>query len=260
MRRTLAAALLLCAALLPAKSLAETRTYVSEYAISVLGLPVGASRFETVIGADRYQLTGTLRARGLVALFQPTRGSVSVTGSITGNGIEAADFSLSYVSGDDRQLTEIGFANGGVASTANEPEVRKREDWIAVTAGQLKGAIDPISAMLIRAGSFADVCGRTVRIYDGAMRMDVKLAFVRVIPFSTDGFRGDAVTCRATFEPVSGYNKGRKEIAWLRDNGRMDVSFADMAGNGIYAPVKATVATQIGPARIFATRFEASAR
>jgi hypothetical protein len=110
MRKTLAAALLFCAALPPHNLRAEPRTYESEYAISVLGLPVGTSRFRTTVGPDRYEMTGTLTARGLLAVFQPTSGSVSAVGRIAANDIEARNFTLNYVSGDDTQLTEIGFA------------------------------------------------------------------------------------------------------------------------------------------------------
>lgn len=260
MRRTLVAALFLCAALHPGISRADTTVYRSEYAITVLGLPVGTSRFETEIGPDRYKMTGTMSAKGLLAMFQPTSGSVTVTGQIAADRIEARKFSLKYTSGDDKQLTEIGFANGGVASTVNEPKVKKRKDWIEVTAAQLKGATDPISALLIPANSVGEVCDRTIRVFDGAMRLDVKLTFLRIVPWSVGGQRGDAVTCRATFEPVSGYHEGRKEIAWLRDQGRMDIAFATIEGTGVYAPLRATASTQIGPVRVFATRFEISAK
>ncbi|MAS06867.1 MAG: hypothetical protein CL534_19580 [Ahrensia sp.] len=259
MRRTLAAAFFLCAALHSAISHADTTVYRSDYAITVLGLPVGTSRFKTEIGPDRYTMTGTMSAKGLLAMFQPTSGSVTVTGRIAADRIDARTFTLNYTSGDDKQLTEIGFAKGGVASTVNKPKVKKRKDWIEVTAAQLKGATDPISALLIPAKAPGEVCDRTVRIFDGAMRLDVKLAFQRIVPWSVGGQRGDAVMCRATFEPVSGYHKGRKEIAWLREKGRMDVAFATIEGTGVYAPLRATAYTQIGPVRVYATRFEISA-
>ena len=60
MRRTLAAATILYAALYAQISVAETQTYRSEYNISALGLPIGVTRFETTISPDRYTLTGTL--------------------------------------------------------------------------------------------------------------------------------------------------------------------------------------------------------
>lgn len=47
----------------------------------------------------------------------------------------------------------------------------------------------------------------------------------------------------------------RKEIVWLRDEGRMDVFFAPIAGTRLYAPVKAVISTPVGAVRVCATRF-----
>lgn len=260
MRGALAAAVVSCAALLPDFSLAETRIYRSEYSISAFGLPIGRSTFEAKIAPDAYEMTGTLKARGLLALFQPTTGSVSVNGRIDADRVEARKFTLNYISGDETQRTEIAFSDGGVASTLNEPKVNKRQDWIDVTAAQFKDALDPVSALLLPADTPGEVCNRTLRVYDGAMRLDVRLSYLRTIPFSVSGKSGEAITCRARFKPVSGYNGDRKQIAWLRDKGRMDISFAAVEGTRLYAPLKATVATQVGPVRVFATRFQVSAR
>ena len=51
-----------------------------------------------------------------------------------------------------------------------------------------------------------------------------------------------------------------EEIAWLREKGRMDVAFATIEGTGVYAPLRATASTQIGPVRVYATRFEILAK
>lgn len=258
MHRIRSAILFLCAACPAGPALAETLTYHSEYAISALGLPVGKSSFETVISPDGYSIDGTLKARGLAALFQPTTGTVTIAGDIRDNELTATRFGLDYVSGKERQRTEIGFRGGAVVDTMNDPEPKKRADWIALDPAHLRAAIDPLSALLVPADGPEKVCGRTLPVYDGAMRVDVKLTFLRTVKFSTDGYKGDAVTCHATFEPLSGYRGKRKEIAWLRDEGRMDVSFAPIAGTPLYAPVKAVVATPYGPVRVYATRFGAS--
>ncbi|QKV20139.1 DUF3108 domain-containing protein [Oricola thermophila] len=239
---------------------AETRLYRAEYVVSALGLPVGVSKFESAITRKSYRLTGTLKARGLAALFQPTSGSLVAAGRVGGSGLAARRFTLDYVSGGSRQFTEIAFARGAVARTVNRPRVKKRGDWIEVKAAHLAGALDPISAMLVPAASPRAVCDRTISVYDGAMRADIRLSYLRTVPFSTRGYKGDAVTCRAKFLPVSGYSRSKREVAWMRDKGRIYVSFAPVEGTGFYAPVKAVVQTQIGPVRIHARRFESVAQ
>ncbi|MFZ2099095.1 MAG: DUF3108 domain-containing protein [Oricola sp.] len=253
---TVAAAIFLVSILACLPSRAETRIYRAEYAVSALGLPVGMSRFETAITPRSYTLSGTLKARGLAALFAPTTGSLAAEGRIGRDRVEARTFSLDYVTGGRKQRTEIGFARGAVTRTLNAPEVKKEGGWIEVEARHLSGALDPISALLVPAASARSVCNRTVRVFDGAMRADVKLTYLRTVPFRTAGFKGDAVTCRARFLPVSGYPKGKSEIAWMRDKSRIDIAFAPIAGTGLFAPVSARIGTQIGPVTIYATRFE----
>ena len=82
------------------------------------------------------------------------------------------------------------------------------------------------------------------------------MRYVRTIPFSTRGFKGDAVTCRANFKPVAGYNQSKKDIQWMRDEGFIDISFAPVGNTGIFAPVVAKVKTRLGTATIRAKRFE----
>lgn len=245
-------------ALLVSPARADMLQFRSEYKVTALGLTVGSSRFETTLDAGAYAMSSSFRARGLAALFQKTHGTLSVRGRIDGKAIVPERFVVDYVSGGDGQHTEIGFSGRAVTRTVNQPEVRKKSGWIALRPGDLKNALDPISAALVAAGSPGEVCNRTIRYYDGAMRADLQLSHLRVVPFSTTGFKGDAVTCLARFVPVSGYRGSKREIAWMRDKGRIEISFAPIAGTELYAPVKATVATQIGPVRIHATRFELS--
>lgn len=254
--RRIAALTILLGAPSIASAGAETRSYRSEYSVAALGIPIGVTSFETTITPQSYELNGTLRARGLIALFQPTSGSLTATGRIGHDRVEARDFRLDYISGNDKQHTEIDFSGGAVTRTVNAPEVKKRGGWIEVASSHLKDTLDPISAMLVPASTWRDVCNRTIRVFDGAMRADMKLSFLRVVPFSAKGYKGDAITCRARFVPVSGYPEGKKEVAWMRDKGVIDIAFAPIEGTSLFAPVKAKITTQIGLFTIYATRFE----
>jgi len=100
------------------------------------------------------------------------------------------------------------------------------------------------------------VCDRTIKAFDGAMRLDVKLSYLRTVPFSTRGFKGDAVTCRGRYIPVSGYDANKHDINWMTKNGVIDVSFAPIGTSGFYAPVKAKVKTRLVTLHVRATRFE----
>src|SRR5690606_36082484 len=110
---------------------------------------------------------------------------------------------------------------------------------------------------IIRAKSLEGVCGRTVKMYDGEMRADLVLGFLEKGAISVQGYEGPTVTCRLSFQPVSGYRKGRKALEFLKNKSLIKVTFAPLGETGIYAPIHATVGTEIGTITIRARRFEA---
>jgi hypothetical protein len=102
----------------------------------------------------------------------------------------------------------------------------------------------------------SSVCNRTLSVFDGQTRADIKLSFNGTESFTADGFTGESVICSAKFIPISGYQKGKKSIDYLANKSRISVSFASLGNSGIYAPVVARIGTQIGTLKISASRFE----
>src|SRR2546427_647632 len=80
----------------------------------------------------------------------------------------------------------------------------------ALTGGQRRGIVDPMTALLVTVGGSGDVlapeaCQRTLPIFDGRRRYDLKLAFKRIDTVKADkGYRGPAVVCGVTFQAIAG--------------------------------------------------------
>lgn len=241
---------------LPAAALAEgPRRFEADYVVSVYGLPVGKARFRSEFEGKRFRIEGTLSSAGLARLFDKTQGTTTVRGRIGPDGLEPRRYDVDYTSGDDRQRTTIRFADGKV-SARNRPKTKKRgSNWVKLTQKHLRAAFDPISATLIQADDVADVCDRTINVFDGEMRADIKLTHQST--GEVKGFSGQTVTCRAEFIPVAGYRKGRDQLEYLRTRSRMTVAFAPLEGTGFYSPVDASIGTEIGTVRIRAQRIVA---
>lgn len=226
----------------------------STYSVSVLGLKVASSSFSTTLDDNALTIKGSLRSSGLARLFDDTTGNTTVTAKLGNKGVEPRAYDLRYVSGRKRQHTAIRF-KGGVASVSAKPPFRKRGKYIDLKPGDLQGVWDPMTALILQADSPAKVCGRTVRVFDGETRADLKLLPAGRIPFSTNGYKGDAVRCTVKFIPVSGYRADKQQIQYLAKRASMEVAFAPIGAGNLYAPVRATVSTKIGPVRIYATQF-----
>lgn len=239
------------------KPVTGAQVFRGDYSVSFLGLAVAKTSFQTTIKDGHFSISGSASSTGLAEIFDPTSGSIRANGRFSGGATRPDAYQVDYVMGKKAKSTRISFAGGNVAKTVNQPPLRKKPNWVPVTKANLNAVMDPISASLIRAESLGEVCGRTVKVYDGEMRADLQLGPGSTQPINMAGYKGEAITCTAKFVPVAGYRAGHRSIEYLKNRARITIMFAPLGQTGIYAPIRATVSTQIGPITVQARRFEA---
>jgi hypothetical protein len=257
MFRALAAAALVLAAIVPGSAAYRAPIYRGEYTLSFLGLPVGRVNFNSHVDAEGYSIEGEASAAGLGVFFYDTTGKLTASGRFT-DGVQADRFRAEYRYDKKPTLVDIRFAGGDVVEVVNDPPLKKRgRDWVPIQPADLKSVVDPIAATLVKADRLEDVCKGGARMFDGELRADLTLSYVRTGEMSVKGFEGPTVTCRMKFTPAAGYRKGRRALEFLRTKSRIMVTFAEIGETGVYAPVHATIGTQIGTITVRARRFEA---
>lgn len=241
-------------ALMPGPGQAAEIEHRTDYTIALGILPVATVSFRTAINKKTYTISGELNSAGLADIISRTRGQTSVSGIIGDDYLQATQYSVSYVSGKKGRDISVRFKNGNVTSATMKPE-RKRppESWIPVTARDMRSVLDPISGLIIPAGS--RVCPKTLPIFDGESRIDLKLVAKGVKKFTTKGFEGEAIVCGVRFVPKSGYRRGRDDVEYLRRLASMEIWFAKADAANVYAPVYARIPTKVGPVIVSATRF-----
>jgi hypothetical protein len=245
------------AAAVPASAKKGAQSFSGDYSISYLGFTIGRSSFESTFGKNSFAVKGRLSSAGLAQLFDDTKGTISSVGRFAGKTTEATAFRVDYTEGKTSQSTSIRFRDGSVTQTENVPPLKKRgSDWVPLQKSHLSSVTDRLAATLLRADSPAEVCGRTLRIYDGEFRVDLALSYETSESISIPGYEGKIVTCRVGFHPVAGYRPGRRALQFLRDKSLIRITFAPLGTTGVYAPVHATIGTQIGTVTISARRFE----
>ena len=236
-------------------ALEAPQTFQADYRLSIHGFKIATSSFVSNFSGDTFVMNGSLKTAGLAAMFDKTVAHTQVTGRISDNRIEPLDYQLNYVSGDKAQKTAIRFENGNVVETENVPPLKKRgAKWVPLNANDLSAVFDPLTASMVRANSAREVCNRTIKAYDGEMRVNLKLHYAGTKLFKTKGFKGDAVRCKAKFEPVSGYRKGRRALEFMKHKSRMEIAFAQVGSTDIFAPVTASIGTQVGTLRLYASQ------
>lgn len=252
--------LVLAAVMAAAPAIASTSARAQDgrsltvYSVRYFGLPIARMSFDTRTKGTSYTISGNLSSSGLVDIIDKTRGSTQVSGTIREDRMQASSYVVSYTSGKKQERTEVTFRNGNVQSARQTPKPKKRgKNWIPVSADDLKSVLDPISGMILPAGS--NVCPRTLPIFDGETRADLKLEPKGRKTFSAGDYRGEAIACSVRFVPKAGYRKGNDSIDFLRSASDIEVWFAKSPSADVYAPVYARVPTKIGPVTVRATRF-----
>jgi hypothetical protein len=239
-------------------AVAEPTLYRGEYSLSFLGFTIARADFDSRIDERSYAIDGSVSSAGLGAIFDDTKGRVSAAGRFAGNSVRPASFHADYVSGKRASIVDIRFSDGKVTKTTNVPPLKKRgKDWVPIGPDDLTAVADPLTALLVRADSLNEVCEGSVKMFDSELRADLSLSYVATGKASVKGYEGQTVTCRLLFRPVSGYRKGKRALDFLRTKSRMMVAFAPLGKTGVYAPIYATVGTEIGTLTIRARRFEA---
>jgi hypothetical protein len=240
---------------LPAR--ADAPVYRSEYTLSFLGLTVARVDFDSRIDHNGYSIRGKAVSAGLGAFFYDTRGALTATGRFT-DRVEAESFRADYRYDDKPTLVDIRFSKGNVVKVVNDPPLRKRrKNWVPIAPEDLKSTVDPIAATLVKADRLESVCKGGARMFDGELRADLALSSVSTGTMSFRGFDGPTATCRLKFTPTAGYRKGRRALEYLSTKSRIVVTFAQIGETGIYAPIFATIGTQVGTITIRARRLEA---
>jgi Protein of unknown function (DUF3108) len=230
----------------------------SEYSISFAGIPVARSKFKTLIDGNTLYVTGTLATAGIAAVFDSTHATSTSSGIISAKGVESLSYELDYKSGEKTRSTKVSFRGGKVMETTITPKREPNPNIVPIEPGQLSGVIDPFFASLVAANSPSDVCKRTLKVFDGVLRINLVMRPAGGEPYVIGKIKGEGVRCAVRYQPVSGHKPKSSSVMYMAEGERATIVFGALPGTNLYAPVKASVKTKNGTVTVRATKFEQS--
>ncbi|ODN69873.1 DUF3108 domain-containing protein [Methylobrevis pamukkalensis] len=130
-----------------------------------------------------------------------------------------------------------------------------------ITAASKRNVVDPLSAVVIPVRSGADAtgkaaCDRTLPIFDGWTRYDIKLSYKEKQEVKTEGYTGPAVVCQARWVPVSGHRANKKSTQFMKDNRDLEMWLVPASGGKVMLPYRIAVKTMRGMLIVQASRLE----
>jgi len=184
-----------------------------------------------------------------------------VRGHVRNGNLIPASYASSITTDKKTEELRITLSGGNVKDSVIDPPTPPHPDRIPVTDAHRKGVTDPMSSSLARVAGNGDpvspeACNRTLSVFDGRLRYDLKLAYKRMEMVRAEkGYQGPAVVCALNFVPIAGYVPDRAAIKYLVAQRDMEAWLAPIAGTRVLVPFRVAIPTPLGMGVLEATQF-----
>jgi hypothetical protein len=242
-------------------------TLTAGYTISVARIPVGKLAWSADIGADSYDIAGSGEASGIASFLASGKGTLATRGTVTDGRLSPTEFSSDITEDGGKLRQTMRLEQGNVTElTIDPPAPAADPDRVALTAAHQQGVVDPLTAWLVPAAGAGDglgreACERTLSVFDGQKRYDLKLAFRRMDKAKADkGYQGPALVCAVTLQPIAGHRPASSTVTFLAGGRDIELWLAPVAGTRLLAPIRVQVANMLGNIVVQAVEFQATAQ
>ena len=104
----------------------------SEYAVSVLGLPVGRAQLRAEFGDGRYSIRFSGKVKGLARLFSDAEASARASGSEDSARLQPSSYAHSVTEDDKTETVRLAFSGSDVSAVSAEPPRRHPERYVPI--------------------------------------------------------------------------------------------------------------------------------
>jgi len=231
------------------------------YSATLFGLPIGHISWTVELRNNRFTSAATGGISGLLRIFSDGHGDVSAQGNLSGGEPVASHFALTLIAGKWSDEVRILF-RGNKAQEYVTALSAPGANQVPITDANRTGVLDPMTALLVHvpgAGKTAvpEACERTIPIFDGHTRYNLRLSFKRVDTVSMEGgYQGPVIVCAVKFFPVAGYDPKHFLITYLAAQHDIEIWLAPIAGSRLMVPYRMSMPTPMGLGILQATKFE----
>ena len=237
----------------------------AHYRATLAGLPIGKGSWVVDIGDSHYTAAASGATSGLIKLFVGGSGTGATQGTMAGGKPVASNYSATLKSKKRTEEVRMTITGGNVKEFNLEPPQEPDPKKIPITEAHRRGVMDPMTASLVLMSgtgevSSSKICERSVAVFDGKMRYDLRFAYKRTETVKAEkGYSGPALVCAVKFAPVAGFIPSRSAIKYLARSEDIEVWLVPIAGTRAMVPFRAQVETPFGLGVVEATRFVSTA-
>jgi hypothetical protein len=231
------------------------------YRATLLGLPIGHISWTVDLKENRFSSVATGSISGFLRLFLDAQGSVAADGRLSSGKPVPSNFQLKLLAGKWSDEVEVVFKGNRAKESVLATSASPSADYVPIKDADRIGASDPMTALLVYVGgtgvtTVPQACERTVAIFDGHTRYNLRLAFERFgMAHPNEGYQGQVVVCSAKFLPVAGYDPKHFLVTYLAAQHETEIWLAPLGGTRLLVPYRASISTPMGIGVLEATKF-----
>jgi len=182
-----------------------------DYQVYFGGLKALALAAEIDLSSARYRVRLSAHTEGLIDWIVDWTAQSASEGLVAGGALQPVRHNTVSTVRGNRRDTTLAFHRDGSIDASVEPPI-EADDREPVSAEQVHGALDPISAVLIAAHEVAahGSCDQRVKVFDGRRRYDLEFRDGgpdTVQPSEYSSFSGAATLCLFRYIRIAGYEK-----------------------------------------------------
>lgn len=244
----------------PAPALAvQDGTVKASYTITINSIVVGRFSLTSKFENNGYAISINGSTSGVSRLVSDGKGALQSRGNFSGDKPRPATYTLETNESGRRTSVNMIMRAGTITSLLAEPPLAKRADRVPIMPRHKANILDPLSAFLVayRKGREQAACNRTIPIFDGWQRFDIRLSYKGtrdVRSPASDGYNGPVVVCGARYVPVAGHRPAREAVEYMARNTAMEVWFAPVEGLDVMFPYRFQIGTKVGELAMHASK------
>jgi hypothetical protein len=233
----------------------------ARYTVTLGGVSFGKGAWHIDVGEDRFTSAVSGATAGVMRLFSSGKGSSAARGAVAGGQLVPATYTSSIETNRKYDEVRMVLQGGAVKEYIAEPPSPPNPDRVPLAEAHRRGVMDPMTASILpvpgNGSTFVpEACDRSIAVFDGRMRYDLKVAYKRLDKVKSDkGYQGTVVVCSVYFQPIAGHIPDRAVIKYLAELRDIELWLAPIAGTRLMVPYRASLSTPLGQGVMQATQF-----
>ena len=243
---------------------ARADTWRATYSVSLLGLPIGTATAVGEVSKTAYHIDANGKLDGFASLVANSKGAAAGSGAIVAGHISPATYAVTGADAHMTRTMRMSLAGSAATGVDITPPFDPRPDAVPLRDQDKKGIVDPLGAIVFPVAGTEPLvgpaaCNRTLPIFDGATRFDVRLSYVGQRHVSATGYKGPVAVCAIRYVPIAGHRPNRPGTKFMAENKNIEVWMAPVESARVLLPYRISVKTMVGTAVIQASEFSVEA-